>query len=104
MLDKLAAVEQRYDELVNLLGTAQVQSDPSEFKKHAKAASDIEPVVERFREYKTVVRDLTHAEELAASGDSDMRELATEEVKALTARRDALLAELKVLLIHRDPN
>ena len=38
MFDKLTAVEQRYDELVNLLGTAQVQSDPPEFKKHAKAA------------------------------------------------------------------
>jgi peptide chain release factor 1 len=104
MLDKLTAVEQRYDELVSLLGTAQVQSDPSEFRKHAKAASEIEPLVERFREYKTVVRDLTHAEELAASGDRDMRELAAEEVKALSARRDALLADLKFLLIPKDPN
>jgi len=104
MFDKLSAVEQRYDELVNLLGTAQVQSDPSEFKKHAKAASEIEPLVERFREYKIVVRDLTHAEELAASGDTDMRELAAEEVKSLTARRDALLADLKILLIPKDPN
>ena len=104
MFDKLTAVEQRYDELVNLLGTAQVQSDPSEFRKHAKAASEIEPLVERFREYKTVVRDLTQAEELAASGDRDMRELAAEEVKSLAARRDALLADLKILLIPKDPN
>ena len=104
MFDKLTAVEQRYDELVNLLGTAQVQSDPSEFKKHAKAASEIEPLVERFREYKNLVRDLTQAEELSASGDRDMRELAAEEVKSLTARRDALLADLKTLLIPKDPN
>ena len=104
MFDKLTAVEQRYDELVNLLGTAQVQSDPYEFKKHAKAASEIEPLVERFREYKNVVRDLTQAEELSASGDRDMRELAAEEVKSLTARRDALLADVKILLIPKDPN
>ena len=104
MFDKLSAVEQRYDELVNLLGTAQVQSDPSEFRKHAKAASDIEPLVERFREYKTVIRDLTQAEELAASGDADMRELAAQEVKSLAARRDVLLANLKFLLIPKDPN
>jgi peptide chain release factor 1 len=104
MFDKLTAVEQRYDELVNLLGTAQVQSDPSEFRKHAKAASEIEPLVERFREYKTVIRDLTHAEELAAAGDRDMRELAAEEVKSLAAKRDALLADLKILLIPKDPN
>src|SRR6185436_18366535 len=104
MFDKLNAVEQRYDELVNLLGTAQVQSDSSEFRKHAKAASEIETLVERFREYKIVIADLTQAEELAASGDADMRELAAQEVKALAARRDALLAELKILLIPKDPN
>ena len=104
MFDKLTAVEQRYDELVNLLGTAQVQSDSSEFRKHAKAASEIEALVERFREYKTVLRDLAQAEELAASGDTDMRELAAEEVKSLAARRDALLADLKILLIPKDPN
>jgi peptide chain release factor 1 len=104
MFDKLSAVEQRYDELLSLLGTAQVQSDPSEFRKHAKAAAEIETVVERFREYKTVIRDLTQAEELAASGDADMRELAAQEVKSLAARRDALLADLKILLIPKDPN
>jgi len=104
MFDKLTAVEQRYDELLSLLGTAQVQSDPSQFRKHAKAAAEIETIVERFREYKIVIRDLTHAEELAASGDADMRELATQEVKSLAARRDALLANLKILLIPKDPN
>ena len=104
MFDKLTAVERRYDELVHLLGTAQVQSDPSEFKKLAKAASEIEPLVERFREYKTIVRDLAQTEELAASGDIDMRELAQEEITSLTARRDALLADLKILLIPKDPN
>jgi peptide chain release factor 1 len=104
MFDKLTAVEQRYDELLSLLGTAQVQSDPSEFRKHAKAAAEIETIVERFREYKTVIRDLTQAEEIAASGDADMRELAAQEVKSLATRRDALLAEMKILLIPKDPN
>jgi peptide chain release factor 1 len=104
MFDKLATVEQRYEELLQLLGTAQVQSEPAEFRKHAKAASELEPLVERFREYKTTLRDLAQAEELASSGDADMQELAREEVKALTARRDALLTEMKILLIPKDPN
>jgi peptide chain release factor 1 len=104
MFDKLAAVEQRYEELLQLLGTAQVQSEPAEFRKHAKAASELEPLIERFREYKTTLRDLAQAEELAASGDADMQELAREEVKALAARRDALLTQLKILLIPKDPN
>src|SRR5439155_15999552 len=59
---------------------------------------------ERFREYKTVTRDITQTEELAASGDADMRDLAQQELKSLTARRDGLLSELKVLLVPKDPN
>jgi len=104
MFDKLAAEERRYEELMHLLGTSEVQSDPSEYRKHAKALADVEPLVERFREYKTVEHHLAQTEELAASGDPDMRELAKEEVKSLAVRRDALLAELKMLLIPKDPN
>jgi peptide chain release factor 1 len=104
MFDKLASEEQRYEDLMRLLGTSEVQSDSSAYRKHAKALAELEPLVERFREYKNVVRDLTGAEELAASGDADMRELAKAELKALTAKRDALLSELKILLVPKDPN
>jgi peptide chain release factor 1 len=104
MFDKLAAEEARYDELTQLLGTSQVQSDPSEFRKHAKALAEVEPLVERFREYKTIVRDIAQTEELAGAGDADMRELAKEEMKSLIARRDVLTTELKLLLIPKDPN
>src|SRR2546427_6171830 len=104
MFDKLASEEQRYEDLMRLLGTTEVQSDPSEYRKHAKALAELEPLVERFREYKNVVRDLTGAEELAASVDADMRELAKQELKSLTAKRDGLVGELKVLLIPKDPN
>jgi len=104
MLDKLNAVEQRYDELLRQLGTSEVQSDPPEYRKAAKAAADLQPLVERFREYRDVVRDLTQTEELVASGDADMRDLAREELRSLVAKRDALLADLKILLIPKDPN
>jgi len=104
MFDKLTATEQQYETLTQLLGSAEVQSDPSEYRKHAKALAEIEPLVERFREYKGVVRNLAETEELAASGDADMRELAQEELKSLVARRDALIADLKVLLVPKDPN
>ena len=104
MFDKLSSEERRYEELMHLLGTTEVQSDPSEYRKHAKALSDVEPLIERFREYKAVVTDLAQTEELAATGDADMRELAKEELKSLVARRDALITEMKVLLIPKDPN
>jgi peptide chain release factor 1 len=104
MFDKLEAVEQRYDELSELLGTPGVQSDPAEYRKHAKALADIQPLVDCFREYKAVVRNLAQAEDLAASTDADMRELATEEVKSLTEKRETLLGQLKLLLVPKDPN
>jgi peptide chain release factor 1 len=104
MFDKLASEEQRYQELASLLGTSAVQNDSSEYRKHAKALAELEPLVERFREYKAVVHDIAGAEELVASGDADMRELAKEELKGLTAKRDALVTELKILLVPKDPN
>ena len=104
MFDKLQSVERRYEELSQLLGTGELQSNPSEYKKQAKAFAEIEPLVEKFREYKAVDHEAVQAEELAKSGDDDMRELAEEELKSLTERREALLAELKILLIPKDPN
>jgi peptide chain release factor 1 len=104
MFDKLAATEQQYDELMHRLGSAELQSDPAEYRKQAKALSDIEETVERYREYKTVVHDIEQTEGLVSAGDADMRELAHEELKGLLARRDVLLGELKVLLVPKDPN
>jgi peptide chain release factor 1 len=104
MFDKLASEEARYEDLMQRLGTTELQSDPAEYRKHAKALSDLEPLVERFREYKTVVQTIAETEELAGAGDPDMKELAREELKSLTARRDALVADLKILLIPKDPN
>src|ERR1017187_6454136 len=104
MFDKLQFVERRYEEILARLGSAEAQTDPSAFRKLSKEFSEIEPMVLRFREYKTLVRDIGHTEELVAGGDADMRELAREGLKSLVARRDALVAELKVLLIPKDPN
>src|SRR5437762_8848021 len=104
MFDKLTSEENRYDELTRLLSTAEVQADPNEMRKHAKALAELEPLVEKFREYKVVASEIAQAEEMVGGSDADMRELAKEELKSLTARRDTLLADLKVLLIPKDPN
>jgi peptide chain release factor 1 len=104
MFDKLAATEQQYEELMQLLGSAQVQSEPGEYRKHAKALSEIEPIVERFREYRTVTRDIAQTEEIAKAGAADMRELAQDELRTLIARREKLDGELKALLVPKDPN
>ena len=69
MFDKLSTVELRYDELMHRLGTSEVQSDPVEYRKAAKALSDMEPLVQKYREYKTVDQDITGSEELARGSD-----------------------------------
>jgi peptide chain release factor 1 len=104
MFDKLTSVETRYDQLMIQLGTAEVQSDPVEYKKAAKALAELEPLVQKFREFKSVELNIAGAEELFRGADADMRELADEELKSLAARREGLLGELKVLLVPKDPN
>jgi len=104
MLDKLIAVEAKYDELLALLGDAAVQADPPKYRTHAKALAEIEPIVEKFREYKAVVAEITQAEELAAGDDTEMQALAQEELPGLKARAEALISEIKVLLVPKDPN
>ncbi|HEY7169441.1 MAG TPA: peptide chain release factor 1 [Vicinamibacterales bacterium] len=104
MFDKLTATEQQYEQLMHQLGSVEVQNDPTEYRKQAKLLSDLEPLVERFRDYKTVAKNIAEAEEMLASGDADLRELAQEEMKSLTERRDALVAELKIMLVPKDPN
>jgi peptide chain release factor 1 len=104
MFDKLAAIERQYEELLQKLGSAELQSDPAEYRKHAKLLSEIETIVERFRAYKGVTHSIAETEELAAASDADMRELAQQELKSLIAKREALVAELKQLLVPKDPN
>ncbi len=104
MFDKLTTVEARYEDLMTKLGTTEVQSDQAEYKKAAKALSELEPLVQAFREYKGVEQDIAGATELARGADADMRELAEEELKALEARREELVHRLQVLLVPKDPN
>jgi peptide chain release factor 1 len=104
MFDKLATIEQQYETLMQLLGTTEVQSDSSAYRKHAKTLAEIEPIVQKFREYKAVDEEVTQTEELASGADADMRDLAHQELKALVSQRDGLLAELKILLVPKDPN
>ena len=104
MLDKLNSVEANYEELTALLAMPSVQSDSNEYRKHAKALAEIEPLVEKYREYKSVLTEIDQAQELAKGADADMRELAHEELSGLEQRRDSLVADIKILLVPKDPN
>ena len=102
MIDKLKAAEARYEQLMTAMADPAVQADAAAFRTNSKGLAELEPLVEHFRRYKEVVDQITAAEELLK--DPDMRELAQEELAKLTADRDRLVEELKVLLVPKDPN
>ena len=104
MFDKLASFESEYEELLTRLGTVEVQSDQTEYKKAAKKLAELEPLVEKHREYKLVQKDIEGSEEIVRAGDPEMQELAHEELASLQTRRDAIVAELRILLVPKDPN
>jgi peptide chain release factor 1 len=104
MFDKLSTVEGQYEELMSRLGTAEVQSDQAEYRKAAKQLSELEPLVQKYREFKAIQKEYEGTEEIVRTGDPDMRELAEEELTGLQQKRDAILADLKVLLVPKDPN
>ncbi len=102
MFDKLNAVEAQYERLMAEMSDPAVQADTTRFRTHSKALSEMQPLVERFREYRAVIEQLTATEELMK--DPDMRDLAQEELQSLETRRDALLGDIRALLVPKDPN
>ena len=102
MFDKLASIETKYDQMMAEMAEPAVQNDSTRFRTHSKAVAEMQPLVDRFREYKDVIAQINATEELLK--DPDMRELAQEEMKQLETRRDTLLADIKVLLVPKDPN
>ena len=104
MFDKLKTIEARYNELMSLVSDASVQADPSEYRTHSKALAEIQPLVEKFQEYREVSDEIEQAKEIANSNEAELRELAEQELIELRTRNDQLLGEIKVLLMPKDPN
>ena len=104
MLDKLAQIETRYEELANELSSPQLLSNPSAYAKAAKQHRSLGEIVEKYRAWKSLNEQLTGARELAATEDQDMRELAQIEIESLQAQLEQTDSDLKFLLIPQDPN
>jgi len=102
LFEKLASVEARYDQLSAEMSDPAVQGDSAKFRSHSKALAEIESLVEGFRASKEVEAQIAATRELTK--DPDMQELAQDELASLEQRRDALLAEIRILLVPKDPN
>jgi peptide chain release factor 1 len=102
MLDKLTAAEARYNLLMTEIADPAVQADTAKFRAHSKELSELQELVDHFKQLQEVEGQIAATRELMK--DPDMRELAEDEMNALLARQTALTAELKILLIPKDPN
>jgi peptide chain release factor 1 len=104
MLDRLEALENRYESLNRELMDPQVQAQSALFQQKAKEHSDLEQVVGMVRRYKELMSHLAQAKEMAAGADADMVAMAKEEIPGLETDIAALEAELQLQLLPKDPN
>jgi peptide chain release factor 1 len=101
MLDKLAAIEERYDEIDRLL--MEVGTDYQRATELSIERAELEPVVAKARQYRQALRRLEEARSLHASEDEEMRQLAEAEIVEVEPLVDKLETEIKSLLLPRDP-
>ncbi|MEG1610681.1 MAG: PCRF domain-containing protein, partial [Bilophila sp.] len=103
MFAKLESLERKYLELEQELAEPGIFNDQERYRKLTKAHSDLEPVVDIFRLYRTAQQTLVDNKELANDADPEIREMAQEEIKANEERIPELEHDLKVLLLPTDP-
>lgn len=106
MLDKLAAVESRYEQIGFELTRPETVSDNALFTKLMKEHSELTPIVEKYREYKSACESEEEATALLDEGglDKDFKELVEAELLEARANKETFAEELKILLLPKDPN
>ena len=105
MFDQLDSFIIRYDELSELLSDPDVISDTKRFMELTKEESNLRPKVETFKRYQQVVEEIGDTEEMLGEGlDSEMAEMAKEELASLKKEKVELEEKIKFLLLPEDPN
>jgi peptide chain release factor 1 len=105
LFDKLRQIEERSDELARVLADPRVYGNPTELARLRKEHAETAEIVERFQEYREVLRRIGEARHLLGDdGDRELQELAQAEIEELSRKQADLEAELKRLLVPRDPN
>ncbi len=103
-LAKLSEVEKKFAELSEKLSDPELVTDREKYAQIAREHAELEKIVEAYREYKRVLKEISENKELLEDGDEEIRELAREELKRLQERAEALEKEIPLLLLPKDPN
>src|SRR5215831_4749021 len=105
MFERLNQIEAKYEELTRALASPEVIGDSSRYQKTAKAHSELAEIVDKYREYKDLQRGIDESKTMVAEeSDAELRSYAQEELVRLEERLAATEAELKILLVPKDPN
>jgi peptide chain release factor 1 len=103
LYEKLDQLEKRYEEMTEQLSSPEVLADSGRIQKLAKMHSELAEIVKKYRLWKQVDQAQREAKAMTADSDSEMRQMAHDEEKQLTARKEAVEEELKLLLLPVDP-
>jgi len=102
MLEKLAAVNNRFEELCARSEQPDFYNDPKKAAAILRERNDLEPIIEAYRAYRNAEQEMADAEELMS--DPEMKELCQETYTAAKKAKEELFAELQILLLPKDPN
>src|SRR5215467_5474099 len=103
-VSKLEQLEKRYEELTKQMADPAVIGEADQYRKVAKAQSEIAEIVSKFREWKKVDDSLKQARGMLQESDPDLRAMAEMEVAQLEPEIAKIEDELKILLLPKDPN
>ena len=105
LLDKLAFIKNKYDELSIKISDPSIMANQNEWRKLCKEHAELEVIVNAYREYKKVVEDLeANKEMLQEETDKEMKEMLQEEISDLTEKEKELDKQIQILLLPKDPN
>jgi len=104
MFRKLEAIEKQFEDLSRRMSDPEAMKDKARYLADAKVYSGLERIVEAYGEFKGIEKEILETEKILKGADSELRQLASEELEDLNRRREALLEEMKSLLVPRDPN
>jgi len=104
LLERISAHAERAQQLEETLGSQEVASNPTEYRRVAQELSGLRPAAQAAQAYRKLLADIEGARALLGEGDADMRALAQAEPAELEERRTVLEKQVRVLLLPRDPD
>ena len=104
MFNKLEFVLEKYEELSMKVSDPEIINNQPLWQKHIKEMGEMEPIVNKYKEYKAAKESMAEAKDMLDMGDEELRELAKMEISDLEDRIPQLEDELKILMLPKDPN